>query len=71
MCASWELEEGGLPNPPRPKMRPDLVLEGGGGGFWSCEAWQGVSRAEGGEMDGAYGRGPRLSHGIGAVHDGG
>lgn len=27
---------GNLPKPPRPKRRPDLVLDGGGGGF--CEA---------------------------------
>ena len=27
-----------LPNAPLPKRRPDLVVEGGGGGFWICEA---------------------------------
>ena len=26
------------PNPPLPKRRPDLVEDGGGGGFWSCDA---------------------------------
>ena len=25
-----------VPKPPRPKRRPDLVLEAGGGGFWRC-----------------------------------
>jgi hypothetical protein len=65
------------PIPPFPKSRPDFVLETGGGGFWSCEAYLELSvnaLEAGGSMRmrtswGTHGRSPRLSHGVCAMHD--
>jgi hypothetical protein len=70
LCIFWM--EGGSPKPPLPKSRPVLVLEAGGGGFWSCEAWR-VLEAVVVEERGprTHSRSPRLSHRIGAMHCGG